>query len=599
MTLCVWTSADHYLVKKSVGAILFGSDVDYVIRPINPKIPELQKGDVMLVCGGKALQILAEQGIAPKNRTISSMRGKLLSYMGGHIFVTFDPKIMGLDPDKVGDIVWDTRLALRQYTTGNIIPKIGKYQWVDDYGDLVKHLNERYELTGKSTPISIDLETVGLDPFAKGVYIVSISVTTDIGNAFLIYFDNVDSWKSVTGLLKHIHYLNNSKAVRVRGANYKYDMLWQSVHWNINEFKSYTFDTNLVGSLQNENISNSLNTHAKLFTTMGGYDDAFNGKYDKARMDLVPKEPLKDYAGGDTDACYRVSNSMIKKLRIDDQLRTFYTKLLHPAARACMYMEKRGILVDKERYAELRDEVVLSIEASQKKAFSRMSNRIKLKYDDNLSLTRDIILREHLFTHKAGLQLTPKIFTEKRHDPSTTLEHLELLAEKNKDVVEFVEIMREFNSAKKTLTTYIDGFMKHLRDDGMFHPSYMMYKGSYGNRADDSGTVTGRTAARDPAYQCQPARSKILTDAGYMELGDLVAAVNSGRLFKVLTHTGHWKKVIGTHDNGVKKIYKVTLKSGRVVECTDNHPILTPNGFTMVQYMNTQDKVFIYDQETF
>ncbi|APD18872.1 polymerase [Vibrio phage J14] len=36
---------------------------------------------------------------------------------------------------------------------------------------------------------------------------------------------------------------------------------------------NFKFDTTLVGSMLNENRSNSLNTHAKLVTNLGGYDD--------------------------------------------------------------------------------------------------------------------------------------------------------------------------------------------------------------------------------------------------------------------------------------------------------------------------------------
>jgi DNA polymerase I-like protein with 3'-5' exonuclease and polymerase domains len=47
-----------------------------------------------------------------------------------------------------------------------------------------------------------------------------------------------------------------------------------------------------------------------------------------------------------------------------------------------------------------------------------------------------------------------------------------------------------------------------LRPDGRLHPSYMLYHGAFNNDEDDeSGTVSGRLAAKDPAIQTLPKRT--------------------------------------------------------------------------------------------
>jgi DNA polymerase I-like protein with 3'-5' exonuclease and polymerase domains len=500
----IWTSAEQQYIRKSINQAIHPNN--YKILPVSPKIPTVGPEDVLLVCGSKAAEVLSSSGVIPKNRTLATLRGRVHKLNGSSVLITYDPKIISMDADKADDIIWDVRLARRLHDTGSTEPKVGKYIWVDDYKEVIGRILYKNASTGKAVPISIDLETLGLDPFALGVYIISISVTYEVGESYLIYFPCKKPIPKQ--IIEQMYWLNNDPAVKVRGANYKYDMLWQSVHMGITEFKSFTFDTNLVGSMLNENRSNSLNFHAKVYTDMGGYDDTFNATYDKSRMDLVPKSALLNYAGGDTDACLQVSNVMLKELNSDKKLKNFYTTILLPASQACRAMEQRGILVDKERYKDLRVEVVKELELLQAKAFGKMSNRIKMKYADNMSLTRDVILREHLFTHAAGLKLKPLLFTEKKKEPSTTLEHLELLAERHDSVKEFVDIMRDFNSAKKTLTTYIDGFMSHLRRDGRFHPTFMMYRGAYGDKDDDSGTVTGRTSAKDPAYQTIPKHTK-------------------------------------------------------------------------------------------
>ena len=73
-------------------------------------------------------------------------------------------------------------------------------------------------------------------------------------------------------LFEQIKWLLTSPKVRLRLANGKYDMIWVKEKWDI-DCTNFTFDNLLVGSLLNENRSNSLNLHAKLMTDIGGYDD--------------------------------------------------------------------------------------------------------------------------------------------------------------------------------------------------------------------------------------------------------------------------------------------------------------------------------------
>jgi hypothetical protein len=54
----------------------------------------------------------------------------------------------------------------------------------------------------------------------------------------------------------------------------------------------------------------------------------------------------------------------------------------------------------------------------------------------------------------------------------------------------------------------VDGFLKHLRPDGRLHPTYFLAHGEYDSHDDDdSGTVTGRLSAKDPAFQTLPKKT--------------------------------------------------------------------------------------------
>ena len=296
-------------------------------------------------------------------------------------------------------------------------------------------------------------------------------------------------------------------------------MVWILEHWGI-LCTNQKFDTGMVGGLLNENRSNSLNLHAKIYTSMGGYDDDFNFKHKKDRMDIVAAEYPDDfltYAGGDTDACLRVTHALKDELVSDKALANFYINLLQPASEVFAKLEHRGVYVDEKQYDKLQKQCEAELEEFHEKAVKMIPRKLRIKHDldhkfdiENLVLTKHSIIKEFLFT-KRGLNLKPQLYTAKAKDKtwqyaSTTAEHLEMFR-KNEDAAAFIEAYGGFNSAKKTLSTYIIGFRKHLRVDGKFHPSYNMYKGDFGGD-DDSGTVTGRLSARDPAYQTIPKHTK-------------------------------------------------------------------------------------------
>ena len=67
----------------------------------------------------------------------------------------------------------------------------------------------------------------------------------------------------------------------------------------------------------------------------------------------------------------------------------------------------------------------------------------------------------------------------------------------------------ETDSAAKTLSTFVEGFLRYLRPDGRLHPGYMLFHGGFGDDEDDeSGTVTGRLSAKEPAFQTLPKKTK-------------------------------------------------------------------------------------------
>jgi DNA polymerase I-like protein with 3'-5' exonuclease and polymerase domains len=515
MALVLWV--DNYtknkLFDKYVINVLNNFAITFIITKVGD-FSKVQPDDVVLCFGVSSLNFLSSLKIIPKNRTITSLRGNEYFYKNIPILITWHPFVTSKDYSKISEIYTDIKLALRTYNTGSIYPVLGDYNWVAYFTNTIKAIKELYIETGKKVPVSLDLETVGLVPYVADKYIVSISITYKKDQASLVYFKSPNDQpiiaNYVDGVVKNhtiinfklaqeINWLLTSDIVLLRGANLKYDFAWLMEKWDL-YCTNYTFDTLLVGSLLDENRSNSLTVHAHLYTDMGGYDTELNNNYDKSRMDLIPKGDLLDYAGGDTDVCYQVSQIFTKKIMKNKSLTNFYKKLLHPASRVFETVEQRGMYVDLPEFKRLEQEVKAYLNNVEIQALSLLPNKLRIKYRDNLHLTRSAIIKDYMFTSK-GLNLTPKIKTPKSKEPSTAMEHLTMFAD-NPDAGEFIKLLSDFNSAKKTLGTYIVGFMKHLRPDGKFHPSYFLFVSGFG------GTNTGRTSVKDPAFQTIPHHTK-------------------------------------------------------------------------------------------
>ena len=528
MAVVIWTSSKKANFLRQVCQPVFReTQTEHRVEPLGDsgRLPDVNEGDVLIAMGGACLDVLKEAGVVPKNRSIKSLRERELVYGENPLFLSYDPSIIEIDPGREPEIVYDLHLACRKHDTGSLAPPLGDYEYVDNFNSILKQIKKRYKKTGNPVYVSLDLETIGFDPwfesevpwddpeFCPDAYIVSISMTVKDKTAKVYYTpeDGIDP-----DVRDQIAIICNSPKVKLTGANLKFDIVWLKKQWDI-DVTNHKFDTGIVGCLLDENRGNSLNLHAKIYTSMGGYDDEFNQSYDKGRMDLVPKDALLPYAGGDTDACLRVTHRLKSELVRDRQLANFYMNLLQPASNVFAKLEYRGVYVDEKQYDKLQQECEAELREFHETAANMIPRKLRIKHGlehefdpDNLVLTKPTIIKEFLFT-KRGLNLNPKMYTEKAKEEtwnyaSTAGEHLEMFHD-DPDAAAFIEAYRGFNGAKKTLGTYIIGFRKHLRSDGRFHPSYNLYRGDFG-RGDEDGTVTGRLSAKDPAYQTIPKHTK-------------------------------------------------------------------------------------------
>jgi DNA polymerase I-like protein with 3'-5' exonuclease and polymerase domains len=523
-------------------------------------------GEIVMVCGTAGLELLKAHGLIPKNRTLNSMREKpyRVSADGGYYFMTFDPGIIASEPAKRAIIDWDVRLAHRFLTTGSLDPVLGDYRWVGSFAPMIERIKARFANTGLPVDVSCDTETMGLYPYEPGKEIITIGFTDRPHYGELLYLGPMDDPVDVDPdepLLNQIKWLLTSEKVKIRGSNFKYDLVWIAEKWGI-ECTNFKFDNALAGSLVDENRSNGLDTHAKAMSSIGGYADKFNAKHDKDKMELVALDDMLPYAAGDLDAEYQVADVLRDELLEDPQLARFYVRVLHPASRAFEKIERRGIVIDREKYAVLGDDLGRAIKKGEAAAMELLGGRLKAKFMDKIVTQRaegkspltPAVIKEYFFG-PLGLGLKPMMLTGKTGEPSTARAHLRMFAD-NREAHAMCGLLEEIGSAAKTKSTFVDGFLRHVRHDERLHPSYMLFHGGFNDdESDESGTVSGRLSARDPPIQTLPSKTKWANRLRECYIAPpgmvvLVADFSQGEL-KVVACIAPEKTMLNAYDNGL------------------------------------------------
>lgn len=504
------------------------------LSPVLRSVPELpvkvvndytvpEGTNAILALGGDALKRLQDAKVVAKNRTVTSLRTTPHMMVGTPVLVSYSPDIGDIDHGYHVDLLTDVTLAIRYCLTGLWTPVLGKYRYVQDFSELIEGIEAEHTFSQEPVDLDLDLETLGLDPYAlptlihPGAYIVTIQATRASGKADVVRFaDRLHESQRLQdpAFREQLKFLLTCPYIRLKGANLKYDLHWLWVRAALN-CTNFTFDTTIVGSLLDENRSNALDVHVKIYVPkLAGYSDRFDREVDKARMDKVPPDQLLPYAGGDVDGGYQVAGAMKRELLRDPKLTSFYVNILHPAARAFEQIEQGGIVVDKEAYKELKADLETEHARLVKETVKIMGGRIYAKHYDlskpgGMNLTKASMLCDFMFS-PMGLNLKPKMSTAKPDKdgiqrPSTAMEHLEMFADDPK-AKDFIELIRQDSGVMKTYNTYVVGFLEHLRSDGRYHPTYYLFVGN--KDEGEGGALTGRLSCKDPAFQTIPKHTK-------------------------------------------------------------------------------------------
>ena len=190
------------------------------------------------------------------------------------------------------------------------------------------------------------------------------------------------------------------------------------------------------------------------------------------------QEELQEYA--DLYALQKLAEKALHQLEKDDMLALFHEIEL-PLTRVLASMEYEGVLVDIQGIQEFGRKLTSRIAEIQKQIYELAGESFNIASPKQLGA----ILFEKL-------QLPVKKKTKTGY--STNAEVLEELRDKH----EIVDLILAYRQYTKLQSTYVDGLLKTVADDGRIHTNYKQTE-----------TRTGRISSTEPNLQNIPVRTEL------------------------------------------------------------------------------------------
>lgn len=466
---------------------------------------------VVVTCGEISSRILLRRAVK-----ITKARGVLVRAPNGRpVFPVLSPRLCTRMPDYLP--VFDADLGtLHRLKQGGYDPaalEVGNvdYRWCTDLQEL---------LDNPPKTIAVDTEGTGLNFRDPDYRVITVQITPRPGLSYVVPVDPVywpewnDDPEGLQRLLGQLRAILENPEIKKVGHNLKYD------HGCIRtlgiEVIGWSHDTELMTRSVNENMmSYSLDDCVRIYVPeMSGYNDQLNIEIDKSNMRGVPRDKFLRYAGGDTDATFRLCRAAYGMLRQEPGQHFLYQRV---QMRGLLSFAKRietfGQCIDPDALTEYDAEVAEWVDNETRELMRLVPAKVRRKFmhdPKGMSFTRDVFVREVLFS-KDGFGLKPKVYTNSTKDlpedqrvPSTsTKDHFPYFADptgKPGSAGLFVHRLISLQKANKLLSTYIRGFTKHIQPAGDGTDQQKIFP-SYNFR-----TNTFRTNSQDPNGQNFPKR---------------------------------------------------------------------------------------------
>ena len=360
----------------------------------------------------------------------------------------------------------------------NTIKKEEKYDLIVDE----KSLNNWIERLKKSSIISLDTETNGLD--YMDVDLVGISFSVKPGQAGYIPLNHKAEQQLPLDLtISKLKPILESKKTKIVGQNIKFDKhILKRFGININSIAN---DTMLMSYVLNSTATrHNLDALAQFYldykTTT--FEEVAGKGTKQLTFDKIPLDKASYYASEDADITLRLYKKLNSRLAKEPKLKGLLEDIEIPLIGVLSDMEQTGTLVNKKVLQAQSRDFERRISKLEEKAYALADQEF------NLSSTKE--LRE-LFYEKFNypvFQKTPG------GQPSTAENVLQQLSED----YELPKIILEHRTLSKLKSTYTDKLPLQIsKNTGRIHTSF-----------HQAVTATGRLSSSDPNLQNIPIRNE-------------------------------------------------------------------------------------------
>ena len=360
----------------------------------------------------------------------------------------------------------------------NTIKKEEKYDLIIDE----KSLNNWIERLKKSSVISLDTETNGLD--YMDVDLVGISFSVKPGQAGYIPLNHkVEQQLPLDLTISKLKPILESKNTKIVGQNIKFDKhILKRFGININSIAN---DTMLMSYVLNSTATrHNLDALAQFYldykTTT--FEEVAGKGTKQLTFDKIPLDKASYYASEDADITLRLYKKLNSRLAKEPKLKGLLEDIEIPLIGVLSDMEQTGTLVNKKVLQAQSRDFERRISKLEEKAYALADQEF------NLSSTKE--LRE-LFYEKFNypvFQKTPG------GQPSTAENVLQQLSED----YELPKIILEHRTLSKLKSTYTDKLPLQIsKNTGRIHTSF-----------HQAVTATGRLSSSDPNLQNIPIRNE-------------------------------------------------------------------------------------------
>lgn len=351
--------------------------------------------------------------------------------------------------------------------------------------DTEEKLSQLEAELGKAEWLSFDTETTDTDPVKAKLVGISLSVNPEKGYYIPVGHRSDEKQLLLDTVIKALRpYFENEKIKKV-GHNLKYDgmMLAQ----NGIQVQPYVFDTMLAAWLVDPGYSGFglkdladkyLNLH------MTHIEDLIGSGKSQLSMADVSIEKVTKYAGADA-AVPLALLPYLQDLMDEKNSTNVFEKIEMPLIPVLADMELTGILIDKEFFAVMENELRLRLIEIEEEVCKLVGYSFNINSTQQLS----IALFETL-----GLESPNRKKTASGHY-STNAAVLEELQGKH----DVVDLMLEYRELSKLQSTYVKTLPENVNPkDGRIHTSF-----------SQTGAVTGRLSSSNPNLQNIPTRTEL------------------------------------------------------------------------------------------